>query len=84
MMKDKTVICYKGRRSKFCPNQKRSFLISDSLTMLKETAKTFLPCFINGIVVKGFGRGSKQLGCPTGKDFIFLIRSMFKAKMYAF
>jgi len=33
--------------------------------MLKETAKAFLPCFIHGKVVKGFGRGSKQLGCPT-------------------
>lgn len=25
------------------------------------------PYFTQGIVVKGFGRGSKQLGIPTGK-----------------
>lgn len=25
-----------------------------------------LPLFIEGEVVKGFGRGSKELGCPTG------------------
>lgn len=23
------------------------------------------PCFVEGTVVKGFGRGSKELGCPT-------------------
>jgi len=26
---------------------------------------THLPLFIRGTVVKGFGRGSKELGCPT-------------------
>ena len=26
-----------------------------------------LPFFAKGIVVKGFGRGSKDLGIPTGK-----------------
>ena len=26
---------------------------------------TGLPLFVKGIVVKGFGRGSKRLGCPT-------------------
>lgn len=25
-----------------------------------------LPIFVRGIVVKGFGRGSKELGVPTG------------------
>lgn len=25
------------------------------------------PLFLEGIVCKGFGRGSKELGCPTGK-----------------
>jgi FAD synthase len=25
------------------------------------------PYFTSGKVVQGFGRGSKQLGCPTGK-----------------
>uniref|UniRef100_A0A915KG97 riboflavin kinase n=1 Tax=Romanomermis culicivorax TaxID=13658 RepID=A0A915KG97_ROMCU len=32
---------------------------------MKDLAKRFLPCFMNGIVVHGFQRGSKQLGCPT-------------------
>lgn len=27
---------------------------------------TILPCFVSGIIVKGFGRGSKALGIPTG------------------
>lgn len=34
-----------------------------------------LPHYAAGIIVKGFGRGSKELGCPTGKlfyDFIFI------------
>jgi len=31
-----------------------------------ESIKSLLPYFVRGIVVKGFGRGSKQLGCPTG------------------
>lgn len=30
--------------------------------------KTCLPYFCVGPVVKGFGRGSKDLGCPTGKS----------------
>ena len=32
--------------------------------MLGAKAK-LLPLFIRGEVVKGFGRGSKELGCPT-------------------
>ncbi|KAH8024299.1 hypothetical protein HPB51_022418 [Rhipicephalus microplus] len=31
-----------------------------------------LPLFLRGTVVKGFGRGSKQLGIPTGKYFPLL------------
>ena len=27
-----------------------------------------LPHFASGIVVKGFGRGSKELGIPTGNN----------------
>lgn len=27
---------------------------------------SYLPFYIKGEVVKGFGRGSKDLGCPTG------------------
>ena len=32
-----------------------------------------LPFFAVGKVVKGFGRGSKELGIPTGKLFLYLI-----------
>lgn len=28
------------------------------------------PYFFEGTVVSGFGRGSRELGCPTG-DFVF-------------
>lgn len=27
-----------------------------------------LPIFVRGTVVKGFGRGSKELGIPTGNE----------------
>lgn len=29
-------------------------------------ANKYLPYYMNGEIVKGFGRGSKELGCPTG------------------
>lgn len=28
----------------------------------------YLPHFARGTIVKGFGRGSKELGIPTGKN----------------
>lgn len=36
------------------------------------------PYYTNGTVVKGFGRGSKKLGVPTGENFIFLILNLNK------
>lgn len=30
-------------------------------------ANGVLPYFCVGPIIKGFGRGSKELGCPTGK-----------------
>lgn len=33
----------------------------------RATMKSRLPYFAVGTVVKGFGRGSKELGIPTGK-----------------
>ena len=35
-------------------------------------ALAYLPLFLKGQVVKGFGRGSKDLGCPTGKCSFYL------------
>ncbi|KAJ2954794.1 hypothetical protein O0L34_g3101 [Tuta absoluta] len=35
-----------------------------------------LPVFLEGEVVKGFGRGSKQLGCPTANYNIEVVRSL--------
>lgn len=32
-----------------------------------ETSVAVLPFFAQGEIVKGFGRGSKELGFPTGK-----------------
>lgn len=34
---------------------------------------SYLPLFLKGEVVKGFGRGSKDLGCPTGNINNFTI-----------
>lgn len=34
-----------------------------------------LPLFLEGEVAKGFGRGSKDLGCPTGtRTYLLLIK----------
>jgi len=35
-----------------------------------ETVETPFPIFLSGAVQRGFGRGGKDLGCPTG-EFIF-------------
>lgn len=42
-------------------------------------AKNCLPYYCAGEIVKGFGRGSKDLGCPTG---IFVIS--FSSRIYWF
>ena len=44
------------------------------------TTKTLgcLPFFAKGIVVKGFGRGSKELGIPTGKSKMHALILSFK------
>ena len=31
---------------------------------------SLMPFFMRGIVCRGFGRGSKELGIPTGSNFI--------------
>lgn len=36
--------------------------------------KNYLPHYSVGVIVKGFGRGSKDLGCPTGTSF-FTVQS---------
>ncbi|CAH0685432.1 unnamed protein product [Chilo suppressalis] len=35
-----------------------------------------LPLFLEGQVVKGFGRGSKQLGCPTANYPLSVVQSL--------
>ncbi|CAG4965961.1 unnamed protein product [Parnassius apollo] len=37
-----------------------------------------LPLFIEGEVVKGFGRGSKDLGCPTANFSLEVVKSLPK------
>ena len=37
--------------------------------MLRKSMANVLPYFAKGKVVKGFGRGSKELGIPTGISF---------------
>lgn len=36
-------------------------------------AKNLLPFYIAGEIVRGFGRGSKELGCPTGTHLHIII-----------
>jgi hypothetical protein len=31
--------------------------------------ETYVPLYVRGTVVKGFGRGNKELGIPTGKRY---------------
>lgn len=37
-------------------------------------SKPYLPQYCVGPIIKGFGRGSKELGCPTGILECFLLR----------
>ena len=42
------------------------------------------PFFVQGKVVKGFGRGSKQLGIPTGSLFIlYFLLILLKGKVFS-
>ncbi|XP_022131087.1 riboflavin kinase [Pieris rapae] len=46
---------------------------------------SYLPFFIKGEVVKGFGRGSKDLGCPTAnfsREVIKCLPKDFKSGVY--
>lgn len=36
------------------------------MNCLEQTGANGLPFYASGVVVKGFGRGSKDLGIPTG------------------
>lgn len=44
-------------------------IIALCIRKTRNMSSSVLPLFIQGEVVKGFGRGSKELGCPTGKLF---------------
>lgn len=46
-------------------NPRKSCDMKDKL--LSNRVFRCLPYFVSGEVVKGFGRGSKQLGIPTGE-----------------
>ncbi|KAJ0172230.1 hypothetical protein K1T71_012203 [Dendrolimus kikuchii] len=48
--------------------------ISATIRLLKMTEH--LPLFIEGEVVKGFGRGSKDLGCPTANYSLEVVKSL--------
>lgn len=39
--------------------------------------KSFLPLYLKGTVIRGFGRGSKQLGFPTGSRRACLLPNQF-------
>lgn len=42
-------------------------------------SQLYLPLFLEGEVIKGFGRGSRELGCPTGKsNVINVLHHIFK------
>lgn len=44
-------------------------------TATKVNMLSSLPLYMEGEVVKGFGRGSKELGCPTGNCIILCFNS---------
>lgn len=42
------------------------------MSSTEQTEATGLPFYASGLVVKGFGRGSKDLGIPTGQyEYVF-------------
>ena len=46
--------------------------------MVEGTTKSLdLPFYAKGLVVAGFGRGSKQLGIPTGKLYCAITPHLF-------
>lgn len=38
----------------------------------KKMIRNYLPHCCVGPIVEGFGRGSKELGCPTGAGYLFV------------
>ncbi|XP_059051731.1 putative riboflavin kinase [Achroia grisella] len=52
---------------------------------MDQTVSSYLPLFLEGEVIKGFGRGSKDLGCPTANyplDVVKKLPSEFKPGVY--
>ncbi|XP_026761572.2 putative riboflavin kinase [Galleria mellonella] len=52
---------------------------------MESSTFTYLPLFLEGDVIKGFGRGSKDLGCPTANyplDVVQKLPSEFKPGVY--
>ena len=48
-------------------------LVHFQVMKISEVSSHF-PYFASGLVVKGFGRGSKELGIPTGMNNQYIIR----------
>ncbi|XP_013186322.1 putative riboflavin kinase [Amyelois transitella] len=52
-------------------------LISSAIKVkLPKMSRPFLPLFLEGVVIKGFGRGSKELGCPTANYPLSVVKSL--------
>ncbi|KAG6456108.1 putative riboflavin kinase [Manduca sexta] len=49
-----------------------------TVSRYKNMTSTLLPFFLEGEVVKGFGRGSKDLGCPTANYALEVVQSLPK------
>ncbi|XP_053615576.1 putative riboflavin kinase [Plodia interpunctella] len=52
-------------------------LLSNAIkSKLPKMSRPFLPLFIEGEVIKGFGRGSKELGCPTANYPLSVVKTL--------
>ncbi|CAH0596331.1 unnamed protein product [Chrysodeixis includens] len=55
-----------------------NFLLVFFPTTRRNMSNKHLPLFLEGEVVKGFGRGSKDLGCPTANYPLEVVQSLPK------
>lgn len=52
------------------------FLLNNVLTRTNKMLVKHLPYYATGTVVNGFGRGSKELGIPTGNAILFIYETV--------